>query len=129
GATDVTGFGLTGHLHVALRESGMAAELDAGALPFLPGVMDLAAAGMISSGTRSNHEFVAPALDWGELSGTEQMVVADAQTSGGLLIAVPDGRAGKLGSALAARGIEAPVVGVVRQGQAGAIRVRGRLKA
>jgi selenide, water dikinase len=125
GATDVTGFGLLGHLHVALRASGVAGTVDAGAVPFLEGVLDLARAGMVPSGTRSNHAFVSPSTDWGELAEVEQLVLADAQTSGGLLVAVPERRAGALLAALSARGIAAAEVGVLHEGPPGRIGVVG----
>jgi selenide, water dikinase len=127
-ATDVTGFGLLGHLHVALRGSGVSGRVDAAAVPLLPSVLDLAAAGVVPSGTRSNHEFVDPLTDWGGLPDSEQLVLADAQTSGGLLIAVPESRAGELTSALAAAGIPAAEVGVVDgDGPPGRIQVSGRV--
>jgi len=126
-ATDVTGFGLLGHLHVALEAAGAGAVVDAGAVRLLPGVGELAGAGMIASGTRSNREFVDPWTDWGETPELEQLILADAQTSGGLLIAVSPDRAEALQAALAARGIAAPEVGFVQAGNAGAISVRGRV--
>jgi selenide, water dikinase len=125
-ATDVTGFGLLGHLHVALRGAGVAAVVDAASVPFLPGVGELARAGMIATGTRSNHAFVASALDWGGLTELEQLVLADAQTSGGLLIAVAPERAASLGDALRSRGIAGAEVGFVREGGPGAISLMGR---
>ena len=56
-ATDVTGFGLLGHLHIALEAAGAAAEIDAAAVPFLAGALDLARDGLAPSGTRRNLEF------------------------------------------------------------------------
>ena len=127
-ATDVTGFGLLGHLHIAARAAGVAARLDASSIPLLPGTLDLAERGVVPSGTRANHRYVSPAADWGELSGAEQLVLADAQTSGGLLIAVPDERSGELAAALEARGVLAAEVGRVEGGPAGALAVRGRVR-
>jgi selenide, water dikinase len=124
-ATDVTGFGLLGHLHSLLRASGLAAELDAGAVPLLPGVVDLARGGSVAGGTRRNLEFVSAAVTWGGLEEPERIVLADAQTSGGLLIAASDGDA--LATSLRSRGIPAADIGVTRNGEAGAIRVSGRL--
>jgi selenide,water dikinase len=126
--TDVTGFGLLGHLHIALEASGASAVLDASAVPLLPGTLDLAEAGVVPSGTLSNHEFVAPAVDWGELPQAEQLVLADAQTSGGLLISVPSDRLELLGQGLAARGIAAAEVGVIHEGGPGRVTVRGRVR-
>ncbi len=126
-ATDVTGFGLLGHLHIALEASGVSARVQAAAVPILPGVLELARRGMIPSGTRSNHDFVSPHVDWGSLSETEQLVLADAQTSGGLLIAVPEGRAQKLRASLVERGVSAAEVGLVEGGPPGTILLVGRV--
>jgi selenide, water dikinase len=127
-ATDVTGFGFLGHLHIALTASGVAATIDAGASGLLPGTLELAERGVVPSGTRSNHEFVAPHVDWGELPEAEQLVLADAQTSGGLLIAIPEDRAPSLRSALQERGIAAPEVGVVIAGDPGRVQIHGRVR-
>jgi selenide,water dikinase len=123
--TDVTGFGLLGHLHTALEASGEAAEVDAGAVPFLEGALDLARDGMAPSGTRRNLEFVGPHVDWPDTPEWERLALADAQTSGGMLMAIAAARAPALEEALRARGIAAAGVGVVVDGAAGAISVRG----
>jgi len=128
-ATDVTGFGLLGHLHNALVASGVEATLSAPGIPLLEGTLDLARQGVVPAGTRSNHEFVAPSTDWGELDEAEQLALADAQTSGGLLIAVPEDRLEHLHRALEARGVEASTVGAVGEGAPGWIRIEGRLPA
>jgi selenide,water dikinase len=120
-ATDVTGFGLLGHLHFMLMASGVAAEVDAGAVPVLEGVAALAEAGMVAGGTRKNHAFVSDHVDWGELPETEQLVLADAQTSGGLLIAATD--AHRLMASLAERGVPAARIGRTVSGTAGRIRI------
>jgi selenide,water dikinase len=127
-ATDVTGFGLLGHLHIALSASGAAATVDAGGPGLLPGTLELARRGVVPSGTRSNHEFVDSHVDWGELTDPEQLILADAQTSGGLLISIPEDRAASLRTALHKRGIAANEVGVVQQGDPGRVTVRGRVK-
>jgi selenide,water dikinase len=126
-ATDVTGFGLLGHLHIALAASGASATVAAEAVPFLSGTMELAERGVVPSGTHSNHAFVTPNVDWSDLSPTEQLMLADAQTSGGLLIAVPADRADALERALVGRGIPAARIGVVRSEEPGHISVRGRI--
>jgi selenide,water dikinase len=128
-ATDVTGFGLLGHLHIALRASNASAAIDAAAIPFITGAIRLALEGMIPGGTRSNRTFVAPHLDWGPLGEVEQFLLADAQTSGGLLIAVPQDRLGGLLEGLAGRRVPAAVIGEVVDGTAGSIAVRGRIEA
>jgi selenide,water dikinase len=126
-ATDITGFGLLGHLHIALSASGAAATIDAGGPSLLPGTLHLARRGVVPSGTRSNHEFVDPHVDWGDLTEPEQLVLADAQTSGGLLISIREDRAPTLRAALQSRRIAADEVGVVRHGEAGQVAVRGRV--
>jgi len=126
-ATDVTGFGLIGHLHIALAAAGVSARLDAHALPLLPGTLVLAEAGVVPSGTHSNHAFVSPETDWGDLPEAEQLVLADAQTSGGLLIAVSGDRAGPLREALSRRGVLAAEIGAVGEDGPGRVSVRGRL--
>jgi len=87
-ATDVTGFGLLGHLYKLARASGVTAVIDAAAVPYLDGARAAAAAGYISGGTRRNLDWVAPHTRFaGSLSETERLLLADAQTSGGLLVA------------------------------------------
>lgn len=85
-ATDVTGFGLLGHLHKLTRASGLAAEVDVGAVPVLPGVRAALAEGYVPGGTRRNLDWVRPHLD-ADVDGDELLLLADAQTSGGLLVA------------------------------------------
>jgi selenide, water dikinase len=125
-ATDVTGFGLIGHLMSMLRASGISATVHAQAAAILPGVLDLARAGLIPDGTRRNHAFVSTSVDWGELTQPEQLVLADAQTSGGLLIATTDGPG--LAEALSARGIAWREIGVTTSGPPGRIAVTGRVR-
>jgi selenide, water dikinase len=124
-ATDVTGFGLLGHLHELVAASGVAAEVEAGAVPVLDGVLGLAEDGVVAGGTRRNRAFVDPFLDWGELSDAERHVLADAQTSGGLLIAASDGP--RLEDALAGRGVVFAEIGSTVAGPPGHVTVRGRL--
>jgi selenide, water dikinase len=85
-ATDVTGFGLLGHLHKLARASGVTARVDAAAVPYLDGARDALAAGFVSGGTRRNLDWVRPHLDGGSLGEDELLLLADAQTSGGLLV-------------------------------------------
>jgi selenide,water dikinase len=85
-ATDVTGFGLLGHLYKLARASGVTAVVDAAAVPYLDGARDALAAGYVSGGTRRNLEWVAPHTDL-HVDENEALLLADAQTSGGLLIA------------------------------------------
>jgi len=123
-ATDVTGFGLLGHLHYLARASGLSAHVDAGSVPFLPGAEMLADAGEVPGGTRSNERFLASRVRWpAGLSAARQTLLCDAQTSGGLLIAVPAADADRLLAALAARQVPGFVVGELTDGEAGAILV------
>jgi selenide, water dikinase len=123
--TDVTGFGLLGHLRGMVAASGVAATVDASAADLLPGVLDLARTGVVAGGTERNHASLAPDVDWGALTLPEQLVLADAQTSGGLLIAAPD--ADRMADALEAEEISARRVGVTREGTPGSIAVDGRV--
>jgi len=86
-ATDVTGFGLLGHLHKLARASGVTALVDAAAVPYLEGARDALAAGYVSGGTRRNLDWVRPHTQADGLSDDELLLLADAQTSGGLLVA------------------------------------------
>jgi selenide,water dikinase len=86
-ATDVTGFGLLGHLHKMARASGVTAVLDAAAVPYLDGARDSAKEGFISGGTKRNLDWVRGSVDAGHASELELLLLADAQTSGGLLVA------------------------------------------
>jgi selenide,water dikinase len=85
-ATDVTGFGLLGHLHKLCRASGVTAVLDSGAVPYLPRVRESYAEGYVPGGSRRNLDWVRPHLD-SAVDDDELVLLADAQTSGGLLVA------------------------------------------
>jgi selenide, water dikinase len=86
-ATDITGFGLLGHLHKLARASGVTAVIDSAAVPYLDGAREALAAGYLSGGTRRNLDWVAPHVDLSKVGEDEALLLADAQTSGGLLIA------------------------------------------
>jgi selenide, water dikinase len=86
-ATDVTGFGLLGHLHKLARASGVTAVINSAAVSYLDGARQALADGYVSGGTRRNLEWVAPHADLSRVSADEALLLADAQTSGGLLIA------------------------------------------
>ncbi|KWX21411.1 segregation protein A [Mycolicibacterium wolinskyi] len=86
-ATDITGFGLLGHLHKLARASGVSAVIDSTAVPYLDGAREALRDGYVSGGTRRNLEWVAPHVDLSAVSEDEALLLADAQTSGGLLIA------------------------------------------
>jgi selenide,water dikinase len=100
-ATDVTGFGLLGHLNNMLAASGVSAEIDAASVPLLPRAADLAARGAIPGGTKRNREALADKVRFdAAVPETIRVLLFDAQTSGGLLIAVPPDRADSLVAAL-----------------------------
>ncbi|MFF5854619.1 selenide, water dikinase SelD [Streptomyces sp. NPDC012751] len=86
-ATDVTGFGFLGHLHKLARASGVTAVVDTAAVPCLEGAREAVRDGYVSGGTRRNLEWVAPHTDFGGTDEDIRLLLADAQTSGGLLVA------------------------------------------
>jgi selenide,water dikinase len=85
-ATDVTGFGLLGHLHKMARASGVTAVVEAAAVPYLAGARESAESGFVSGGTRRNLDWVRPHLA-ADTDEVDLLLLADAQTSGGLLLA------------------------------------------
>ena len=100
-ATDVTGFGLLGHLHNMLAASGVSAEIDGASVPLLARAADLAARGAIPGGTKRNREALTDTVRFdAAVPETIRVLLFDAQTSGGLLIAVPPNRADSLLAAL-----------------------------
>jgi selenide,water dikinase len=124
GATDVTGFGLLGHLHNMLRADGVAARLESGAVPVFAKVRELAAAGAVPGGTTRNLEAAAEYARWEPGVPTVlRTVLADAQTSGGLLIAVTPEAAPRLLGELAARQTLAVIVAEVVDHPAGVVEV------
>ena len=123
-ATDVTGFGLLGHLHYLARGSGAAARIQAEAVPFLPDSERLAEAGEVPSGTRRNEQFLRPVVQWrAEIPASRRTVLCDAQTSGGLLIAVSQAEAPALERALRQRQVLSARIGELVDGSAGMIEV------
>ncbi|RIJ48790.1 selenide, water dikinase SelD [Maribellus luteus] len=94
--TDVTGFGLMGHLKEMTSGSECNARVWYDKVPFLPEVKNLAVAGVIPGGSHNNLSFVSEFVDFGKLPRTDQLLLCDAQTSGGLLIALPAAEAEKL---------------------------------
>lgn len=95
-ATDVTGFGLLGHLSEMCEASNVSAKIDYVDLPFLPTVKELAEQGIVPGGTKRNLKFVKDKVQFSEhLTHIDKLMVADAQTSGGLLISLPAEKAKK----------------------------------
>ncbi len=122
-ATDVTGYGLLGHLSNLLLQSGVAAEVVAKDVPVLPEVSELIAAGHVPGGTRRNLEDLGDRIAFGDQDETTRLILADAQTSGGLLISVPKEHADELMELLEAAGPVAAIIGRVTDGTPGAIKV------
>jgi selenide,water dikinase len=116
GCTDVTGFGLLGHLMKMAAASGVDAEIDVAAVPFLPGTRALAETGTMPGGSRRNRDWVADAVDAGSFDELDVLLLADAQTSGGLLFGAEPERAQAAVAELAAAGVSAAVIGEVRAG-------------
>ncbi len=124
GATDITGFGLLGHLHEMLHRSCASGRLKLSAVPLIPGVRELAKLG-VPGGTRSNLQYVSDKMSWsGGITEEEKLILADAQTSGGLLIAIRPERLDALLTELAAREVGTrAVIGEVIEGEGGRIAV------
>lgn len=115
--TDVTGFGLIGHLFEVCQASGVGARIRAKDVPLLPETVELARQGCLSGGLRRNLDHFDRQVSWGdELDETQRQILADPQTSGGLLIFVARGRADALASELSERDVMAACVGEVMEG-------------
>jgi selenide,water dikinase len=123
-ATDITGFGLLGHLGNILRESGVGARVRADRLPLLPRALELAEAGVVPGGTRRNLEAAAGVV-WGpRVTPADRLLATDAQTSGGLLLAVPPAEVARLITALEREGTMArAVIGELTAEAAGTLTV------
>lgn len=124
GCTDVTGFGLLGHLGRMVRESGVSADLDVEAVPFLDGARALAEAGFIPGGTTRNWDWIGPQVDAGSLDQTSILMLADAQTSGGLVFGVDPGETASVQQRLTSGGNLASVIGRTSEGTAGQLTLR-----
>ncbi len=116
GATDVTGFGLLGHLGRAVMESGVDAEIDVGAVPLLEGARALAETGSIPGGSRRNLAWVDERLDRGNHDELDVLLLADAQTSGGLVFGASPPAAHEALDRLEETGHTASVIGRVAEG-------------
>jgi len=113
-ATDITGFGLIGHLSEVLSASGCAARLQALQVPIFDEARQLAEMGMVPGGTRANQKSYEPIVEWaGDVSASDRVLMNDAQTSGGLLIFVPKDRKDRLVAALQKEDIPAASIGDV----------------
>jgi selenide,water dikinase len=121
-ATDVTGFGLLGHLHGMLNASGVSARIEESQLPLLEGAAELVYAGYVPGGTRRNLSHLRSSVNFeGQVN---EDLLADPQTSGGLLMSCAPARAGEALRRLEDSGHAAAVIGMVTDGHAGSITVR-----
>lgn len=122
--TDVTGFGLLGHLHEMALASGLSAEVDLERVPVLEEAWDLARQGVVPDGTHNNRHYLEGKVLWERISREEQLVLCDAQTSGGLLIACPPERAAEMAREMERVGVSAVLIGRLGSGVPGQIWVR-----
>jgi selenide,water dikinase len=115
-ATDVTGFALLGHAWELARASGVTLEIDSSSVPLIDGAPELAAAGMLTSGDKSNRRYVGEDVTLGEgVSKELASLLFDPQTAGGLLISVPFERASSLLASLRERYPDAALIGRVTE--------------
>ncbi|MDM7992447.1 MAG: selenide, water dikinase SelD [Candidatus Fermentibacter sp.] len=126
--TDVTGFGLLGHLRSLAYASGVSAEVDPERVPLISAALDYARAGLVAGGTRSNRAFLEDWVQYGEGVPDElRLLLCDAQTSGGLLSAVdPDSLPSLIAGLEASEGCRPAVIGRILEGEPGRIHVRSR---
>jgi selenide, water dikinase len=114
-ATDVTGYGLMGHLISLCRASGVSAEVDPSAVPMINDeIADLIEQGCVPGGSRENLVATTVAVDWGNIDDSRRILLTDAQTSGGLLLCVPEAKLEK-------------VLGILRQRRTSCAAVIGRI--
>ena len=123
-ATDVTGFGLVGHLMTMMRASGTTAHLRRSSLPILPGVLELLHDGVAPGGTHRNLESCAEHVVWDDgITDIDRQLMSDPQTSGGLLISLPEGAVDGLLADLKTRDVTGTVVGEVTESTGYAVEV------
>jgi selenide,water dikinase len=123
--TDVTGFGLLGHLRELTAASGVAACVDSEIVPVIEGALDLIDGNTVSGGSRRNREFIAPFTSFADSVTEERRVLlCDAMTSGGLLVAVDPSRADEMSEVLAAAAPATVRIGLLVDGEPGTIEVR-----
>jgi selenide,water dikinase len=119
--TDVTGFGLLGHVHELASRSGVRAVLDSATLPALPGALELIAEGVRTGGDRRNRDFAAAHVE-SHAGDDVEALAFDPQTAGGLLVSVPSDRAPVLEAVFASAGLLAARIGRVEEGSGVVLR-------
>lgn len=124
--TDITGFGLLGHAKEMASGSGVGITLDKTQIPVLPRAFELAEQGIVPGGTKANHKWLNDCVDYGSLTESEQYLLCDAVTSGGLMVCLPESEAQACLEELKARGItDANIIGKVTDEKIGCIQVVG----
>jgi len=114
--TDITGFGLLGHLHEMTTGSNVIAEIQMSSIPILTEARRLAEMGIVPGGTINNLEYVRPHISFDRnISNVDQLLLADAQTSGGLLICLPESVADNFLNRLSSMGVNAARIGIVEK--------------
>jgi selenide,water dikinase len=125
--TDITGFGLLGHLHEMTSASRVDAEIDHTSVPVLPGVFEMTSAGTIPGGTLSNKDYMGRYVIYTEqVSELVKIILNDAQTSGGLLIAIPENFSEKIMQYLIEAGTMPALIGKIIAPGNGQITVRNK---
>jgi selenide,water dikinase len=114
GATDVTGFALLGHAWELACASRVTIEIDSSRVPILPGAIDLAGTGLLTSGDKTNREYIGDDIEFAQSVGKElRSLLYDPQTAGGLLIAIPSDKSAELVARLRESYPQAEVIGRV----------------
>lgn len=124
--TDITGFGLLGHLHEMLLSSGVSAELNFQKIPLYPSVKDMAAMGMIPAGAYRNLDYIKAHVSWqGRFDQKDDalIILADPQTSGGLLVALPEANLQEYLTSLKEKNADGCLIGRIIEGSPGAITI------
>jgi len=96
GATDITGYGFAGHAFELAKGSGVTLSINTEAVPILPGTRELARRGLLPGGIMTNRDYVGDTVSWGSVDELHQNIFLDPQTSGGLLLSVPEESAARL---------------------------------
>jgi len=122
--TDITGFGLLGHLYEMVESSGREAEISIANVPVIKGTRELLKQGFVPGGTRRNLEYLKDKILWdSSLTEGDKLLLADAQTSGGLLFSMPADSVADAKKLLSTAGILTVQIGEIRAGTAGKIEV------
>ena len=124
--TDITGFGLLGHLHSMMKASGTAARLSRSAIPVLPGVQELLEQDVAPGGTHRNIESLEGHIEWDDtLPESDRLLLCDPQTSGGMLVCIPAEKCDLLIENLVEqKTLQAAIVGEVADGDPGTISIK-----